>query len=126
MPTTATTVLVIDDDADSRLVLRMTIAAAGEPLRWAGEARNAFEGMSLWRMLQPDVIVIGQAMPEIDGLTVARAIRDRDPDQVIVLCSDAVTPDLSRRARDLGILACVSKDELDRLSDVLREVVLPA
>lgn len=120
---TTTTVLVIDDEPDARLVIRMTITAAGAPLRWAGEASNAFEGMSLWRMLQPDVIVLDQVMPEIDGLTVARAIRDRDPDQTIVLCSASMTPDLIRRARDVGIRACLSKADLHRLAEVLSDVV---
>lgn len=117
-----TSVLVIDDEAESRLVLRMTITSVGPPLRWAGEAADAFEGMSLWRMLEPDVVVLDQVMPEIDGLTVARAIRDRDPRQTIVLCSTTVTPELERRARDVGVRACVSKDEPHRLAEVLREM----
>lgn len=119
--TATTSVLVIDDEPESRLVLRMSIATAGPPLRWVGEAGDAFEGMSLWRMLQPDVVVLDQVMPEIDGLTVARAIRDRDPGQTIVLCSATVTPELERRARDIGVRACIPKDELHRLAEVLRD-----
>lgn len=120
------TVLVIDDEADARLMLRMTITAAGGSLRWAGEAADAFEGMSLWRMLQPDVIVLDQRMPEIDGLTVARAIRDRDPDQTIVLCCASVTPALERKAREVGIRACITKSEMHRLAQVLHSAVLTA
>lgn len=121
-----TSVLVIDDEPESRLELRMTITSVGPPLRWAGEAADAFEGMSLWRMLEPDVVVLDQVMPEIDGLTVARAIRDRDPRQAIVLCSTTVTPELERRARDVGVRACVSKREPHRLAEVLREMATTA
>lgn len=117
-----TTILVIDDEPDGRLVLRMAVAAAGEPFRWAGEAADAFEGMSLWRMLRPDVVLIDQVMPEIDGLTIARAIHDRDPDQVIVLCSAAVTSELLRRAHEAGVETCLSKSELHRLPELLRNV----
>lgn len=121
-----TSVLVIDDEPESRLVLRTTITSVGPPLRWAGEAADAFEGMSLWRMLEPDVVVLDEVMPEIDGLTVARAIRDRDPRQAIVLCSTTVTPELERRARDVGIRTCVSKGEPHRLAEVLREMAATA
>lgn len=119
------TVLVIDDEPDARLMLRTAITAAGGSLRWAGEAANAFEGMSQWRMLQPDVIVLDQRLPEIDGLTVARAIHNRDPDQPIILCCASVTPALLRRAREVGIRACVPKTEMHRLREALHAAVVP-
>ena len=117
----ATTIMVIDDEPDGRLVLRLAVDAAGAAFRWAGEAADAFEGMSLWRMIQPDIVLIDHDLPEIDGLTIARAIRDRDPDQTIVLCSGAVTTELVRRAHDVGIRLCLSKTELHRLPELLRD-----
>lgn len=125
----ATTIIVIDDDPDGRLVLRLAIDAAGASFRWAGEAADAFEGMSLWRMTRPDIVLIDHGLPEIDGLTIARAIRDRDPDQAIVLCSAAVTSELVRRAHDVGIRQCLAKTELHRLPELLHDtarVVGPA
>lgn len=117
-----TTIMVIDDEPDGRLVLRLAVDAAGADFRWAGEAADAFEGMSLWRMTRPDIVLIDHGLPEIDGLTIARAIRDRDPAQTIVLCSAAVTTDLLRRAHDAGIRLCLPKTELHRLPELLRDM----
>lgn len=65
-------ILIADDDAGIRDVLRMACAQAGFTVSMAADGQQALEAAG---RLQPDLIVLDIGMPELDGLTVCREIR---------------------------------------------------
>jgi DNA-binding NarL/FixJ family response regulator len=56
-----------------------------------------------------DVVVLDNALPDADGLRVARALRDRYPDLGIVLLTSDGEDDILFRAMDIGVSAFVPK-----------------
>src|SRR5262249_41885049 len=56
-----------------------------------------------------DVIVTDIAMPHLDGIAAARAIRRQEPDARIVLVTVHADPALVRRGRAAGVLGYVLK-----------------
>jgi DNA-binding NarL/FixJ family response regulator len=68
----------------------------------------------------PQVVVVDYKMPEMDGLTAARELRSRRPQQVVVLYTAYVDEALERAASDAGIALCV--DKIEGLASLEREI----
>ncbi len=112
-------VLVVDDSADIRFMLRMFLEDAGM------EVCEASSGIAALARLddassRPDVVVLDQRMPELTGLEVARALVARADHPPLVLFSAYLHPVLQAEAQELGV-ATVDKTDLPALIDVLRD-----
>lgn len=115
--------LVVDDQADIRLLVRMVVQGAGGGLFVKGEARSGQEALDQLDAVDPDVVLIDEMMPGLTGLETAVRIRERRPDVPIVLFSAHVDAALRRKAEATGIAMCVEKGSVDVLPDALRAVV---
>jgi two-component system response regulator MprA len=82
-------VLVVDDDPPLRRMLARTLNAEGFEVTVAADGGAA---LLATERAAPDVIVLDVAMPAIDGLSVARRLRDRGlPTPILMLTArDAV------------------------------------
>lgn len=65
-------VLVVDDDADARLMFRLMLESAGYQVE---EAKDGVAAMIFIRALPPDVVVTDLVMPRMDGRELIRRIR---------------------------------------------------
>jgi len=74
-------ILVIDDDASTRLLLRRLLERAGHQV---AEAANGDEGVASYRESRADVVITDLFMPGRDGLQTTADIRREDPDAQIV------------------------------------------
>ena len=111
--------LIVDDDEDMRFLLRVLIEAANEGLTIAAEASNGNEAIAQWREHQPDVVVLDHRMPDRTGLEVAAEILAEHPSQSIILFSAYLDEETIARADELGVRACLSKDDYDELPAAL-------
>jgi diguanylate cyclase (GGDEF)-like protein len=68
-------VLVVDDDADARELLEMTLSAAGFEVALAA---SGAEGLARANADRPDVILLDGVMPDMDGRATLIALKD-DP-----------------------------------------------
>jgi len=118
--------LIVDDQPDVRLLMRLVLEVANEGLVVSGEAAGGREALDTLDEDDPVVVVLDQMMPDMNGLETATRIRARRPRQIIVLCSAYLDDDMVERARDLGVQWCVGKAEVRRLPDVIREAVRTA
>ena len=91
-PTTGPPVrLVLADDhpplrAGIRALLEAEAARRGTPLDVVGEASGGHEALRLVRLHEPDVLVTDVEMPDLDGVALARAVREaRLPTRVLAL-----------------------------------------
>jgi CheY-like chemotaxis protein len=112
-------VLIVDDEEDMRALVRATIEIANEGLTVAGEASDGEAAVERWRAERPEVVVMDQRMPGVNGLETAERILGEQPDQAIVLFSSYLDPDVMAEARRMGIRVCLSKDNIRQLPDVL-------
>ena len=80
-------VLIVDDHAVVREGLRAFLQTQ-EGMNVAGEAADGNEALEAATRLRPDVILMDLMMPELEGVTAMRTLRERVPDaRVIVLTS---------------------------------------
>ena len=113
-------VLIVDDNADMRYLVRVLTELDGET-RVVAEATSASGGIELWREHRPDLVVVDYRMHDGTGLDMARIILGEDPGQAIVLFTAFLTDENRREAVSLGIRECLSKDEVRRLPDAIRQ-----
>src|SRR5712691_3079649 len=67
-------VLIADDEPIARQILREHIEAI-PATQFAGEASSGRETLAQIFELRPDVVLLDQQMPELDGLAVVRSLR---------------------------------------------------
>jgi DNA-binding NarL/FixJ family response regulator len=116
----ASRVLIVDDSAAVREGLR-ALVATDRSLRTVGEAANGEEGLALARTLSPDIILLDNEMPGMNGIELLPAFRHELPGTRIVMFT--LSPAISDEARSLGASAVVSKDGGDAtLLETLRQV----
>jgi DNA-binding NarL/FixJ family response regulator len=85
MTSTATRVLVVDDDPLVRSALALMLGGESD-IEVVGEAGDGAVGIQLAGSLAPDVVLMDIRMPRLNGLEATRRLRDRDePPRVIVL-----------------------------------------
>ncbi len=70
--TTNYSVLVVDDDPDKQLLLRVALQSEGYSVRTADDGES---GLAAVDSFQPDLIVTDVMMPRMDGYELARRIR---------------------------------------------------
>ena len=71
-------ILLADDHAVVRQGFKMILAAQAD-MEIVGEAGNGREAVSLAETLNPDVIVMDVAMPELNGIEATRRLGDSSP-----------------------------------------------
>ncbi len=121
-----TTMLIVDDELDMRMLVRVVIEMANHGLTIVGEAADGAEAIQVWRDLDgppvPDVVILDNRMPGLTGIEVAEQILAERPAQLIVLYSAFLDDEVRAQAREVGIATCVSKEDLDRLPSVIQEL----
>ncbi len=114
-----TTVLVVDDQVTFADLLAEALTAAG--MVCVGTAHTAAEAVQLAERLQPDQVVMDVSLPDTDGLTATRLVRDRCPHTVVTVLTAHQDPAWVVRATQAGAGAFVPKNgSLRQLLDVLR------
>ncbi|WP_379133323.1 response regulator [Paenibacillus sp. sgz500958] len=78
-------VLIVDDAAFMRLTIREALEAAGHEV--VGEAANGFEAVKGYQQYRPDIVTMDITMPDMDGVTGVRKIKELDPQAIIIMCS---------------------------------------
>ena len=79
------TVLIADDAAFMRMMIKNILTQNGHEV--VGEAENGAQAVSKYAELKPDVTTMDITMPELDGLSALRQIREADPTARVVMCS---------------------------------------
>ena len=83
--TGALRVLLVEDHAMVRNGVRALLERAG--IEVVGEARDGREAVRLAAALRPRLVILDVAMPEMNGIEAARAIREADRRVGIVMLS---------------------------------------
>jgi two-component system chemotaxis response regulator CheB len=116
-------VLIVDDSATIRGLLRATIATDCR-LEVAGEACDPYEARELIKALDPDVITLDVEMPRMNGLDFLERLMRLRPTPVVVVSTR--TRDKSAeavRALALGAVDCVDVSRLQVEVEVRRRLL---
>lgn len=92
-------ILVVDDDPDITVVVRMVLEAAGYQVE---TAPDGVEGLERVRRELPDLIIVDMLMPRLDGYGVVRALKDKPRwASIPIVIFTAVGEEASRRRYEL-------------------------
>ncbi len=94
--TTRRTVLVVEDDEDSRIILSIMLSHSGFDVL---EATDGAQGIARAREKRPDAIVMDISLPNLDGYEATRVLKaDRVTSEipVVVLTANALPSDRER------------------------------
>ena len=110
-------VVVTDNDPDALDLVVTDLTLEGHEV--VGRATNGDDALAVCRDERPQVVVLDVRMPPgIDGIEVARRLRDEQPDLRIVLYTNHFTGVVLRAARSMG-LPVVRKGNLRSLRRAL-------
>jgi DNA-binding NarL/FixJ family response regulator len=108
-PPQPVTVLLADDHAVVRDGLRALLEAQAD-LRVVGDASNGRDAVRQAEALQPDVVVIDIAMPELNGIDAIARIREASPATQVVILSVHADSEHIFRALQAGARGYVMKE----------------
>jgi CheY-like chemotaxis protein len=102
------TVLVVEDEADIMLTLRLTLQIAG--YRVVGVSTGE-EALAFFAASPPDVTILDIGLPGIDGLEVVRQLRANPThtDASLIVSSAHASGDVRRLTEALGCNAYLTK-----------------
>jgi two-component system OmpR family response regulator len=110
-------VLIVEDDPDLLVVLRVNLTAIGVEPILAGDGRTAISRIEAER---PDAVVLDVMLPGIDGWSVLEDLHAMGDPVPIVVCSAKKDIQDMERARELGASGYVIKPfDIDRLIDAV-------
>jgi CheY-like chemotaxis protein len=102
----APSILVVDDDARDRTLVRRILEDAGY---YVAEAASGREGFQFAKDRFFEVVVVDISMPDMDGFELLRAIRSELPDVKALLVSGYMAGTFLSIAEKLGAAATLDK-----------------
>ncbi len=76
-------ILIVDDSAFSRKMLRGILVAGGHEI--IGEACDGAEASEKYKELLPDITTMDITMPNVDGITVLKNIKEDYPEAKVIM-----------------------------------------
>ena len=103
-------ILIVDDSEATRRLLRAIIGSR----EWSvcGEAENGLLGVEQYEALKPDLVIIDLALPDMNGIEVAKRMSSLDGSIPLVLFTILDLEGLEGPARQAGICQVVSKAQV--------------
>ena len=109
-------ILIADDDARMRQMLRQIVASLASTVHEAGDGGEAIAVCAVER---PDWVLMDMRMKPIDGLRATAAIKARWPDTRVVIVTQYDDAELRAEALRVGACAYVLKENLHDLAGLL-------
>ncbi|HRQ24678.1 MAG TPA: response regulator transcription factor [Anaerolineales bacterium] len=102
-------VMLVDDHTMVRKGL-VTFLNAFDDLQLAGEAESGAEAIQLCGEVLPDVVLMDMVMPDMDGATATRIIRQQFPEVQIIALTSFKEGGLIKNALEAGAIGYLLKD----------------
>lgn len=120
MPTNKIRVLIVDDHDLLRSGL-VVFFETTDDLELVGEGRNGMEAVHLCGSLHPDVVLMDLVMPEGDGVSAIRLIRQQYPHIRIIALTSFGTGEMVQAALQAGAISYLLKNvSTDKLAKAIR------
>ena len=118
---TDTKILVVDDDSNISDLLKMYFENEGYDVKLASDG---VEGLSYFKMYEPDLVLLDIMLPKKDGWQVCREIREISSKPVIMITAKGEVFDkvlgLELGADDYVVKPCEAKEVVARIKAVPR------
>jgi NarL family two-component system response regulator LiaR len=113
-------VMIVDDHDMVRKGLA-TFLKVNADLELVGEARDGQEALRMCEQVHPNVVLMDLVMPEMDGTTATRLIRQRWPEVQVVALTSFQEKELVQQVLQAGAIGYLLKNvSVDELADAVR------
>lgn len=102
-------ILLVDDHAVVRSGLKAFLQSF-DGMELLGEASDGEEALRLCEFMQPDLILMDMIMPNMDGITATRAIKNRWPEIKVIALTSFDERELVRGALQAGAIGYLLKN----------------
>lgn len=117
-------ILICEDEALERQVLRHLLENSNLPVTVAGEAASGKEAVTLVETLQPEIVLMDIKMPGLDGLQATRLIKEKHPQVEIIIVTAYGDFSYSRQAIKYHVADYLLKPvQPGELYDTIKEVL---
>lgn len=108
--------LIVEDNPLIRKMIRRLLANLAEDIR---ECADGDEALALYRVFQPDWVLMDWQMPRLNGLAATRQIIGEDPHARIVIVTGYDDPSVRAAAQAAGACGYVLKENLLEVRQLL-------
>ena len=113
-------VMLVDDHAVVRSGLS-TFLLICDDMELVGEASNGEQAINMCPQSKPDVVLMDLVMPDMDGATATRLIRERCPQIQVIVLTSFKEQELVQGALQAGAIGYLLKDvTVDELANAIR------
>ncbi|MFS8651309.1 MAG: response regulator [Caldibacillus sp.] len=115
-------ILIVDDAAFMRMMIKDILVKNGYEV--VGEAQDGVEAVEKFRELRPDLVTMDITMPEMDGITALKKIREIDSNAKVIMCSA-----MGQQAMVIDAIQAGAKDfivkpfQADRVLEAVRKTI---
>jgi DNA-binding response OmpR family regulator len=114
-------VLIVEDEPDMLMLLRMNLEAAGFEASLAADGATAMRRIAAER---PDVVLLDLMLPVLDGWAVLADLHSREQAPPVIVCSAKGSQRDLARAQELGAVEFITKPfDMEDVLDTVREVL---
>ena len=114
--------LLVEDYDDLRRVLRIMLEEKTSCFV-VGEALDGVQAVEMAEELQPEVILLDLALPNLNGMEAARQIRKISPSSKLIFLSQNTSPEVMQGAFCLGAMAYLLKSDAGELPSAIEAVL---
>ena len=104
-----TTVAIVDDHSVVRIGIKYVLMTDSE-FKFVGEADDGAEAVSLVEKVHPDILLLDVRMPGTGGIAALKSVREKFPDQKVVMLTMSDAEEDVYQAITLGARGYVIKD----------------
>jgi CheY-like chemotaxis protein len=101
-------ILLVDDEAHIRKFISLLLRHLG--IAKIFEAKNGKEALEVYQRESPDLVMLDVNMPVMDGIETLRALKQLNPDAVIVMLTSLANRQTIDEAVALGAANYIRKD----------------
>ncbi|MFZ0371302.1 MAG: response regulator [Halobacillus sp.] len=78
-------IMIVDDAAFMRMMVKDILTKSGYEI--AAEAEDGKKAVELYKEKNPDLVTMDITMPEMDGITALKEIKQHNPNAKVIMCS---------------------------------------
>ena len=115
-------VLIVDDAAFMRMMIKDILTKNGYEV--VGEAQDGAQAVEKYKELSPDLVTMDITMPEMDGITALKQIKQVDSEAKVIMCSA-----MGQQAMVIDAIQAGAKDfivkpfQADRVMEAIQKVI---
>lgn len=121
-PYAAINVLIVDDHASARWVVREFLNGTSSRIRTVGEAESGEQALVLTKTLCPDVVVLDLVLPDIHGIEVTAKLKALSLSPAVLIRTGHACERNILQSKAAGAEGFITKENLDWLEEAIIRV----